>query len=52
MLCDWDTDSHNNVEKLVEALRKMNRLDLIDLFQKEIDKKGDSCNCQDCGHLM
>ena len=52
MLCDWSSkDDRNNLESLVEKLREMNRQDVMQLFQKEIDKKGEFCNCDDCGHL-
>ncbi|CAB4044838.1 myeloid differentiation primary response 88 [Paramuricea clavata] len=53
MLNDWDNrDQHNYLEHVVKELREMRRADVADLLQKEIDKKGDSCNCADCGHLM
>jgi hypothetical protein len=53
MLNDWDNrDQHNYLEHIVNELREMRRADVADLLQKEIDKKGDSCNCADCGHLM
>ena len=52
MLCDWSSKGNrNNLESLVEALRKIKRQDVIELFQEEIDKKGEFCNCDDCGHL-
>ncbi|CAB4017765.1 Tumor necrosis factor receptor superfamily member 16 [Paramuricea clavata] len=51
MLKDWDSNQHNYLERVVKELRDMRRADVADLLQKEIDKKGDSCNCPDCGHV-
>ena len=52
MLRDWSSKGdRNNLESLLEALQEINKQDVIQLFQKEIDKKGESCNCQECGHL-
>ena len=52
LLRDWSSKGNrNNLESLVEALREINRQDVIGLFQEEIDKKGDRCNCDNCGHL-
>ncbi|CAB4017763.1 tumor necrosis factor receptor superfamily member 16 [Paramuricea clavata] len=52
MLCDWNNDRNNYLEKLVKELRELRRADVAELLQKEIDKKGESCNCPNCGHIV
>jgi hypothetical protein len=52
MLCDWNNDRNNYLEKLVKELGELKRDDVADLLQKEIDKKGESCNCPNCGHIV
>ena len=52
MLSAWDDENKRNyVEGIVEALRNINRSDVIQLFQEEIDKKGKTCNCHECGRI-
>ena len=51
MLYDWNNKKNNYVEEVVNKLRKMRRDDVADLLQEEMNRKGDSCNCQDCGHI-
>lgn len=52
MLYQWDTKGDHYLKDLVEILRGMERDDVAGLLQKEIDKKGDGCNCTECGHIV
>jgi F0F1-type ATP synthase membrane subunit b/b' len=52
MLCDWNNEKNNYLEKLVKELCELKRDDVAELLQKEIDKKGESCNCPNCGHIV
>jgi hypothetical protein len=51
MLDQWGNADDNNVEKLVDALRKMKNRRVMEMFQNELKKKGESCNCPNCKHL-
>ena len=50
MLHNWG-DKNNYLDDLVKKLLEMQRLDVAELLQKEIDKMGDGCNCPNCGSL-
>ena len=50
MLLDWSNRGHY-LSDLVRKLLEMERLDVVVLLQDEIKKKGEGCNCQDCGSL-
>ena len=52
MLTHWNSDSNNYLDHLVEALQRMRRQDVAGLFQGEIEKKGGSCNCEECGNIQ
>lgn len=48
MLRHWDTERDHNVESLIKKLREIKNDRVADIFQKEIDEKGNQCNCPDC----
>ena len=52
MFFDWDNKGNHYLVDLVKILREMERDDVADLLQKEMDKKGAQCNCPECGHIV
>ena len=50
MLLDWSNEGHY-LHELVKELQEMERLDVVQMLQNEIEKRGEDCNCPICGRL-
>ena len=47
----WDKKDGNTLFKLMNAIRKLERDDIMELLEPEMERLSRECNCENCGGI-